>query len=103
VFLRAGFLIFVGSTVIAAAQPAPLTPQQQAQFLEVRCDRPDEAKLTRHECYINRSGHEVHSPSHAKDGTAPAKATARCRDGTYSFSQHRQGTCSHHGGVQSWF
>jgi hypothetical protein len=32
----------------------------------------------------------------------PAGATARCRDGTYSFSQHRQGTCSHHGGVAEW-
>lgn len=25
-----------------------------------------------------------------------------CRDGTYSFSQHRAGTCSHHGGVARW-
>lgn len=30
-------------------------------------------------------------------------ATALCRDGTYSFSQSRQGTCSHHGGVAVWF
>src|SRR5262249_53652195 len=29
-------------------------------------------------------------------------ATALCRDGTYSFSQHRSGTCSHHGGVARW-
>jgi Micrococcal nuclease (thermonuclease) homologs len=29
-------------------------------------------------------------------------ATARCNDGTYSYSQHRQGTCSHHGGVAYW-
>jgi hypothetical protein len=29
-------------------------------------------------------------------------ATAQCRDGTYSFSQHHQGTCSHHGGVSGW-
>ena len=28
--------------------------------------------------------------------------TARCRDGTFSYSQNRQGTCSHHGGVASW-
>ena len=28
--------------------------------------------------------------------------TARCRDGTYSYSKNRQGTCSHHGGVSSW-
>src|SRR5438477_1449372 len=33
---------------------------------------------------------------------APTGATARCRDGTYSFSKHRSGTCSHHGGVAMW-
>jgi hypothetical protein len=33
---------------------------------------------------------------------APAGATARCRDGTYSYSQHRSGTCSYHGGVAAW-
>ncbi len=34
--------------------------------------------------------------------SAPPGATARCYDGTYSYSQHRQGTCSHHGGVAVW-
>lgn len=29
-------------------------------------------------------------------------ASARCLDGTLSFSAHRQGTCSHHGGVAAW-
>src|SRR5205807_4116499 len=28
--------------------------------------------------------------------------TAQCRDGRYSYSQHRSGTCSHHGGVARW-
>ena len=28
--------------------------------------------------------------------------TAICNDGTYSYSQHRRGTCSHHGGVKQW-
>ncbi len=32
----------------------------------------------------------------------PPGATARCGDGTYSYSQHRSGTCSHHGGVAVW-
>jgi|SRR5581483_399596 len=32
----------------------------------------------------------------------PPGATARCRDGTFSFSQHHSGTCSHHGGVAQW-
>jgi hypothetical protein len=34
--------------------------------------------------------------------TPPPGATAQCCDGTYSFSQHRSGTCSHHGGVCQW-
>jgi hypothetical protein len=28
--------------------------------------------------------------------------TAKCRDGSLSYSAHRSGTCSHHGGVASW-
>ena len=32
----------------------------------------------------------------------PVGATALCRDGSYSYSAHRQGTCSHHGGVARW-
>jgi len=34
--------------------------------------------------------------------SAPPGASAQCRDGTYSFSQNRRGTCSRHGGVASW-
>jgi competence protein ComEC len=37
-----------------------------------------------------------------KTPSYPIGATAICNDGTYSFSQHRQGTCSHHGGVLQW-
>jgi hypothetical protein len=33
---------------------------------------------------------------------APAGATALCVDGSYSYSQTRSGTCSHHGGVAQW-
>jgi hypothetical protein len=38
--------------------------------------------------------------SHAP--TAPAGASAVCRDGSYSFSLHHRGTCSRHGGVSRW-
>lgn len=31
-----------------------------------------------------------------------AGVTAICKDGTYSYSQHQQGTCSHHGGIKQW-
>ena len=50
--------------------------------------------------YTNVRGHRVHRPVHARQ--APRGATARCRDGTYSFSENHRGTCSHHGGVSSW-
>jgi hypothetical protein len=35
--------------------------------------------------------------------SVPTGATALCRDGTYSFSKHHSGTCSHHGGVARWY
>ena len=35
--------------------------------------------------------------------SGPNGATAKCRDGTMSFSAHRSGTCSRHGGVAQWF
>lgn len=50
--------------------------------------------------YLNVSGHCVHRPLHANSG--PLGAIARCRDGAYSFSEHRRGTCSHHGGIAKW-
>jgi hypothetical protein len=29
--------------------------------------------------------------------------TAKCHDGSLSYSDHPRGTCSHHGGVHRWF
>jgi hypothetical protein len=34
--------------------------------------------------------------------TPPPDATAQCCDGSWSHSQHRSGTCSHHDGVCQW-
>jgi uncharacterized protein DUF3761 len=38
----------------------------------------------------------------ATGGTTPPGASATCKDHTYSFSAHRSGTCSRHGGVAVW-
>ncbi len=35
--------------------------------------------------------------------TNDSGATAKCRDGTLSYSASRRGTCSHHGGVAVWY
>lgn len=50
--------------------------------------------------YTNSAGQRVQSPTYYS--SAPRGATARCVDGTYSFSQNRCGTRSHHGGVAQW-
>jgi hypothetical protein len=63
---------------------------------------PNESQLVEHGHYVNEDGVAVHAPAHSKTDAPPAGATAKCRDGTYSFSQHHSGTCSHHGGVANW-
>ncbi len=50
--------------------------------------------------YTNSRGERVQSPTYYS--SVPKGATARCKDGTYSFSRSRRGTCSHHGGVAYW-
>ncbi|WP_175888445.1 DUF3761 domain-containing protein [Burkholderia contaminans] len=62
----------------------------------------NEADLDRHDTYRNRDGDTVHAPAHSKSGRVPDGASARCRDGTYSFSRHRRGTCSGHSGIAAW-
>jgi len=50
--------------------------------------------------YRNVDGNCISRPVQSDE--QPAGATAQCRDGSYSFSQNRQGTCSGHGGVARW-
>ncbi|MDB5579059.1 MAG: hypothetical protein JWR80_4235 [Bradyrhizobium sp.] len=50
--------------------------------------------------YTAVSGHRVHRPVSAH--SAPAGASAQCRDSSWSFSENHRGTCSHHGGVARW-
>lgn len=33
----------------------------------------------------------------------PTGTSGRCKDGTYTSANNRQGTCSHHGGIASWW
>ncbi|AXH72285.1 MAG: protein of unknown function DUF3761 [Caudoviricetes sp.] len=96
--LSFGLLAFALSAHAAHAlapstyQP-PTRPQPQ---------QPDENSLLEHRHYQNSDGSSIHSPAHTRSGQAPAGATAKCGDGSFSFSQHHRGTCSRHGGVVSW-
>jgi hypothetical protein len=93
--LLCAFALAVSPFVCIAKEPQqPESTQQSPQ--------PDESKLVEHGHYINKEGKTVHSPAHTKSAEIPRGASAQCRDNTYSFSQHRSGTCSHHGGVAKW-
>lgn len=61
---------------------------------------PPASELSNDNYYTNTAGNEVHSPAYSN--SVPSGASAICGDGTYSFSQSRRGTCSHHGGVSQW-
>lgn len=81
---------------------APTTPQAVAPAPETTAPKTAAAAAPKPaECgadyYRNSDGNCVHRPS-----DNPSGATAQCKDGTYSYSQHRSGTCSGHGGVRTW-
>jgi len=81
---------------------APAEVSRPDEMRRIVGTQPNEAELLSHRHYKAKDGHEVHSPARSTHDQVPAGASAKCRDGTYSFSQHRSGTCSHHGGVSSW-
>lgn len=68
----------------------------------LRHAQPSERGLVEHGHYENSSHHSVHSPAHTRSGRKPAGASAHCRDGSWSFSEHHSGTCSGHHGVAEW-
>jgi Protein of unknown function (DUF3761) len=86
----------LSSSAPAAAAPAPAAPAPRTHA----DPPPAAASCDADGYYVNSAGSCVHRPVAA--AAPPAGATARCVDGTYSFSQHRRGTCSHHGGVSVW-
>ena len=86
------------TTTVVATTAAPRTTAAVAPTTPTPA--PTSAQSCPNGTYVNVSGNRVCSPYAAP--AAPAGATAQCNDGTYSMSQHRQGTCSGHGGVRSW-
>lgn len=100
--LAVGFATAILSAPCAHALDTTTYQPKPAPTASHQPQEPDEAQLQEHGHYRNVNGNSVHSPAHSRTGGPPAGASAKCGDGTYSFSQNHRGTCSHHGGVVSW-
>lgn len=100
---------------LLATVQAPLTPRQAKREAELsgqmgRIDRRLMLEASRREPRARSLAQTRQSlqatPPRSRiqrpRSTVPFGATARCRDGTYSHSTSRRGTCSHHGGVAEW-
>ena len=90
----------MSAVLVRAAVAATLLWSGYAHALSA--SEPNESDLDSHRRYQNSDGESVHSPARSISGEIPKGASARCRDGTYSFSRHHTGTCSRHRGVATW-
>ena len=86
--------------VLLACSTLAATPIRAAAKYRTATYYVQHQRRTHHRYYTNARGHHVRSPVRSR--SVPAGATAECNDGTYSFSESRRGTCSHHGGVRRW-
>jgi hypothetical protein len=105
---RVRFPLWAAQAYYKPPAPKPKTaprykPPPSAGEPEAEPSEPAERAPTE-ECtngtYENSAGNIVCKPEESP--TQPSGASARCEDGTYSFSESRSGTCSHHGGVTEW-
>src|ERR1700691_3865133 len=84
--------VLLASLSAQTPHPAPTQPEPQQRKSQTKC--------ADNGTYGNSKGETVKRPKSCS--AAPQGATAHCRDGSYSSSQSRRGTCSHHGGVAKW-
>jgi uncharacterized protein DUF3761 len=85
--------------IISQTQPSS-QPSANATATSNANRKPGQVNCANNGIYVNSKGQTVPRPENCS--AAPNGATAQCRDGSYSFSRSRQGTCSHHGGVAKW-
>jgi hypothetical protein len=91
-----------GSSAATTTTPAPPAKQAaQSTAGETSVQPTSPGGSSSDDYYTNAYGKRVRRPTFSESGP-PAGASAQCRDGSYSFSQSRRGTCSHHGGVARW-
>ena len=89
------------ATAEASKSETPATDSATPQTRESRSTAKDSAASA------PRAESQPRGRAPAREMTSPRSETAsqpsaRCKDGSLSYSQHRSGTCSRHGGVGEW-
>ena len=92
-------LVLFAQLLPAQTQPTPPS-QSGSSSTAGNASQQSKSNCTDNGTYVNSKGQTVKRPETCS--TSPQGATAQCRDGSYSFSRSRRGTCSHHGGVAKW-
>jgi hypothetical protein len=90
-------LVLLSQQLALQAQSVHDQSTSQASSTAAKGAKPAQPNCTNSGTYVNSKGQTVPRPENCSG--PPKGATAQCRDGSYSFSQSRRGTCSHHGGV----
>src|SRR5207249_6383216 len=93
-------LVLLTQLLPAQTQPAPQSQGGSSSSTSHASQKQPKPNCTDNGTYVNSKGQTVKRPETCS--SAPQGATAQCRDGNYSFSRSRRGTCSHHGGVAKW-
>ena len=97
VYALALSFILLSQQIVSQTQSQPGTTSTGASKSQPGPNKPN---CTSNGTYVNSKGETVPRPENCS--SAPQGATAQCRDGSYSFSRSRSGTCSHHDGVAKW-
>src|SRR6266853_921543 len=98
VYILALALILFSQQIVSQTQSLP--QQGTNSSTTSNSKPPGKVNCTNNGTYVNSKGQTVQRPENCSG--PPPGATAQCRDGSYSFSRSRRGTCSHHGGVAKW-
>jgi hypothetical protein len=95
-------VVFLSIVLCLQLLAAQTQPQQSGSGSSQSTQTSHQSKpqCTDNGTYVNSKGQTVKRPETCS--AVPAGATAQCRDGSYSFSRSRRGTCSHHGGAAKW-
>lgn len=86
-------------TASPSAAPTPTVTVTAASTVTVTAT----ATITADSATQSQDGSSWGGSAWGSTGDPGYGATALCNDGTYSYSVHHRGTCSHHGGVAVWY